>query len=222
MAVILIKIERDLVERFPGLSAHVLRIRDVTVKREHPDMERFRAEAVEGVRRRWTLDQLREYPIFRAYRDFFWRVGVDPTKTRPAAEALIRRILHGNLLPRINTLVDAYNIASIDTAVALAAFDEETIEGEPLMRTAKAAEEFLGIGMDKPVRLGGGEVVVSDERKLIAIYPYRDAEVTKVDERTRSVWMLVCGVPNIDAEALAEAGRVAQDYVIRFNDGSAS
>lgn len=172
------------------------------------------------VKSRWTLDQLREHPIFRAYRDFFWRIGVDPTKTRPAAEALIRRILHGSPLPRINTLVDSYNIASIDTAIALAAFDEDKLVGELLMRSATTGEEFLGIGMEKSIVLRGDESVIVDGEKLVAVYPYRDADSTKVTETTKNVLMLVCGVPNIDDAILSRAGRVAVDYVTRFCGGS--
>lgn len=216
----LLEVDHGLSARFPGLSARIIRIRGVEVRREHPELERFKAEIIERVRARWTLDQLREHPLFRAYRDFFWRVGVDPTKTRPAAEALVRRLLHGRPLPRINTLVDTYNLASVDTAVALAAFDEDGLVGELLMREAEAGEEFLGIGMERPVVLQGGEAVVADGEKLIAIYPYRDADACKIKERTGNVLMLVCGVHNIDDETLERAGRIAVEYVTRFCGGS--
>ena len=216
----LLEVDRGLSSRFPGLSARIIRIRGVEVRRGHPELERFKAEVIERVRARWTLDQLREHPLFRAYRDFFWRVSVDPTKTRPAAEALIRRLLHGRPLPRINTLVDAYNLASVDTAVALAAFDENGLVGELLMREAEAGEEFLGIGMERPAVLRGGEVVVADGEKLVAIYPYRDADACKITEETGQVLVLVCGVPNIGDEALDQAGRVAVEYVTRFCGGS--
>ena len=215
-----LRVDPGLSARFPGLAARVVRVRGVEVRRSHPELECFKAEVVERVRSRWTLDELREHPLFRAYRDFFWRIGVDPTKTRPAAEALIRRVLRGRPLPRINTLVDAYNLASIETAVALAAFDEDGLAGEPLMREAEAGEEFLGIGMERPVVLRGGEAVVTDGEKLIAIYPYRDAEACKITEGTENVLMLVCGVPQIDDDALARAGRVAVEYVTRFCGGA--
>ncbi len=214
------KVDPLLSSRFPGLGAQIVVIRDVKVRREHPELERFKAEVAGRVRERWTLDELRENPLFRAYRDFFWRIGVDPTKTRPAAEALIRRILRGQTLPRINTLVDAYNLASIDTAVALAAFDAAGLVDELVMREAKAGEEFLGIGMEKPRVLQGGEAVVADAEKLVAIYPYRDAEACKITEKTERTLMLVCGVPNIDDETLSRAGRVAVEYVTRFCGGS--
>jgi len=214
------RVEAELCAKFPGLSARVVRIRGVEVKRSDPELEEFKAEVIRRARERWTLDQLREHPLFRAYRDFFWRIGVDPTKIRPAAEALIRRVLRGRPPPRINTLVDAYNAASIDTAVALGAFDMDGLAGELVMREAVEGEEFLGIGMDDPVVLRGGEAVVADEEKLIAVYPYRDAEACKVTEGTVNVLMLVCGVPNIGEATLERTGRIAVEYVTRFCGGT--
>ncbi len=215
-----LNVDQGLQSKFPGLKAQVFRVNGVEVRRSDAGLEEFKAEVVERTKEKWRLDQLREHPVFRAYRDFFWRVGVDPTKTRPAAEALIRRVLRGRPLPRINTLVDAYNLASIDTAIPLAAFDVGGLVGELTMREAVEGERFLGIGMDKPVVLEGGEAVVEDEEKLIAVYPYRDADACKITLETRDTLMLVCGVPNIGDEVLERAGRVTVDYITRFCGGS--
>ena len=173
------------------------------------------------VRERYDLGSLKDEPILRAYRDFFWRVGIDPTKNRPAAEALIRRILQGKTIPCINTLVDSYNLVSIKTEIALAAFDAEKLKGNLLMRFATEGEEFLGIGMEKPMRLQGIEIVVSDVEKLVAIYPHRDADDTKITEETKNVLLLVCGVPGIREETLLDAARVAIEYITRFCGGEA-
>ena len=215
-----LNVDQGLQSKFPGLKAQVFRVNGVEVRRSDAGLEEFKAEVVERTKEKWRLDQLREHPVFRAYRDFFWRVGVDPTKTRPAAEALIRRVLRGRPLPRINTLVDAYNLASIDTAIPLAAFDVGGLVGELTMREAAEGERFLGIGMDKPVVLEGGEAVVEDEEKLIAVYPYRDADACKITLETKDTLMLVCGVPNIGDEVLERAGRVTVDYITRFCGGS--
>ena len=78
---------------------------------------------------------------------------------------------------------------------------------------------FYGIGMEKPLVLKGGEIVVSDEEKLIAVYPYRDADNTKVTEKTENVSIVVCGVPGINKETLENASRVTMEYINRFCDG---
>ena len=215
-----LRIDPNLGAKFPGLNALIIRVKGVEVKRESVKLEEFKTEVTEKTKNLWNLDELKEHPVFRAYRDFFWRMGVDPTKTRPAAEALIRRVLRGRPLPRINTLVDAYNLASIETAIPLAAFDEDGLAGELLMREAVSGEEFIGIGMERPVVLKGGEPVVEDGEKLIAIYPHRDADACKITPDTTNTLMLICGVPNVDIETLERAGRVAVEFVTRFCGGS--
>jgi DNA/RNA-binding domain of Phe-tRNA-synthetase-like protein len=216
----LLDVEYELQERFPGLRALVGKVRGLDIVRKLPELEEFKSEVFKRARERWTLDQLREEETFRAYRDFFWRMGVDPTKIRPASEALLRRVLRERPLPVINTFVDAYNLASVETAIPLAAFDEDQLSGPLLMRTAVAGELFLGIGMEKPAELKGGEAVVDDGEKLVAIYPYRDADACKITTATRNALMLFCGVPNIGSSILQDASRVAVEYVTRFCGGA--
>jgi len=214
-----LKVASEVRSRFPGLQVLAADIRNVKVVRESAELEKFKVSMLAEVEKRYDLQSLKDVAVFRAYRDFFWREGLDPTKVRPAAEALIRRILRGSPLPNINSLVDAYNLASIKTEIALAAFDEDKLKGELVMRFAANGEKFRGIGMQEPKELGGGEIVISDAEKLVAIYPHRDAEETKVTEETRNVLLLVCGVPGIKEKILAEAEKVAVDYVVRFCDG---
>lgn len=207
-------------ERFPELKVAVVSVRDVDVEAENK-LDALRDEVVQWVHSTYDLDSLKDAHPFRAYRDFFWTLGIDPTKIRPASEALIRRVLRGKSIPRINPLVDAYNLASIKTGVPLAAFDLDKLRGCLVMRFAGEGEEFLGIGMKKPFRLKGGELVISDEEKLVAIYPYRDSEQAKITSETKNVLIVSCGVPGVEEERLIKAAETAVSYITRFCGGTA-
>jgi len=205
---------------FPDLTVLVVQINNVNVQSSGLKLEEFKKLVTEETRQFYDAETLKDRPVLRAYRDFFWRINVDPTKVRPAAEALIRRVVVGNPLPRINTLVDAYNLASIKTEVAVAAFDADNLRGDLIMRFARKGEKFHGIGMNKPLNLQGSEIVVQDAEKLVAVYPYRDSEDSKVSEATKNVLLLFCGVPGITEEKLLEAMKVTVDYVTRFCGGT--
>ena len=215
-----LRLDPDLSGKFPGLHAVVTHIRGVKITPQNPELESFKAQVFSETQRRWNIDDLKDNQVFRAYRDFFWKVKVDPTKTRPASEALVRRILRGNPLPTINTLVDAYNLASVTTTIPFGAFDTDRMRGTPVMREAKPGEEFLGIGMDKPYQLGGGEAVIQDDDRLVAVYPYRDADYSKVTVSTRNLMLLTCGVPGIGDAELAKAEETCVGYVTRFCGGT--
>ncbi|MFQ5838842.1 MAG: B3/4 domain-containing protein [Thermoplasmata archaeon] len=216
-----LKLREELRQNFEGLRADLLMLEGVKVLDRGEELEAYKEECFERLRGDFELEGLKDEARIRAYRDFFWRVGIDPTKIRPASEALLRRVLQGKSIPTINTLVDSYNLASMETRVALAAFDLTSLGGDLIMRFAEDGEEFLGIGMSSPVALRGKEIVVEDVAGLVAVYPYRDADRTKVSLETEDVVIMVCGVPGIDDVALAEAHERVSDLITRFCGGRA-
>jgi len=209
-------------EKFPGLSVGIVTVEAIENLERSESLREFGKEVEERTRGFLTAEEIKEDSIFHAYRDFFWRIGIDPTKIRPASEALTRRILLGRSLPQINTAVDAYNLASVESKIPIAAFDSEELSGELMMRFAHEGESFFGIGMKEEMTLLGGEVVISDEKRLVAVYPYRDDDKTKVTLGTRNVMLVSCGVPGIERDILIKAARLAGEYVRRFCGGSAS
>jgi DNA/RNA-binding domain of Phe-tRNA-synthetase-like protein len=180
----------------------------------------FKEQLIKEVQTKYELDTLRDIHNFRVYRDFFWRVKIDPTKIRPASEALVRRILANKPIPTINTVVDSYNLVSIKTEIPIAAFDRDQLDGSLLLRYVNPGELFRGIGWRESKKLEGGEIVVMDSTKLVAIYPYRDADNTKITAQTRNVLMLICGAPGIEEHQLKTAAEVTIDQITRFCGGS--
>ncbi|MBS7251764.1 MAG: hypothetical protein KIH08_14420 [Candidatus Freyarchaeota archaeon] len=209
-------IDDEVLVRFPDLNAKIAVVEGVRVRGEDAGLEEFKERVFAEVRMRYTLDGLKNDERMRKYRDFFWRIGIDPTKIRPASEALIRRVLQGKALPKINSAVDSYNLASMISGVPLAAFDMDTIVGKLCMRFSRRGELFFGIGMEGPKSLSGGEIVVSDEDKLVAIYPYRDSEDTKITLKTEKIIVMACGVPGISDNDLDKALGYAVEYIRRF------
>ncbi len=213
------KFSQDLQNAFPGIYVAEGDIRSVQIAQERPGLTILKQEIIREIQSRYTLDKVKDDPVFRAYRDFFWRVGVDPTKIRPASEALVRRILSGGKIPGINTAVDAYNLASVRSGIPIAAFDADTLAGDLTLRFAREGEGFLGIGMERPVVLRKNQVIMTDEEQIIAVYPYRDSDTTKVTQKTRNIRIITCGVPNIWREQLIEAYDLCAGYLKEYAGG---
>ena len=210
---------QEVLTSFPGICVVEGDIRSVRITKENIGLEALKKEIIREIRSRYSLEQVKDEPLFRAYRDFFWSVGVDPTKTRPASEALVRRILSGGKLPIINTAVDAYNLASARSGIPIAAFDADMLTGNLTMRFPGKGELFLGIGMEKSVVLLEKQIIVTDPENIIAIYPYRDSDATKVTMDTKNIRVLMCGVPRVERENLVEAYEVCAGYLKEYAGG---
>ncbi|MBW9141288.1 MAG: hypothetical protein K1T65_06290 [Candidatus Aramenus sp.] len=162
-------------------------------------------------------DSLKNDPVVRAYRDFYWRIGVDPTKVRPSGEALRRRIARNGKLPRINDIVDAGNIASAKTLVPIGIYDLAKIMGEPSLVISKGDEEFLGIGKKSPEKVEKGiPILVDGEGRVMHIYPHRDSVLTSVDLNTKDVLVIGAGVPNVRNELVAEAVQITSNLLSKI------
>ena len=86
--------------------------------------------------------------ITAAVRAMYRRVGLDPTKTRPSSEALLRRVRRGDELPRINSLVDVINWCSLESQLPFGLYDWAQIAGDLTLRLGAAGEEYAGIRKD--------------------------------------------------------------------------
>ena len=86
--------------------------------------------------------------VISAVRTMYKQVGIDPTKTRPSSEALLRRVRKGDALPRINSLVDIINWCSLESQLPFGLYDLDRVDGGVTLRLGRAGEEYAGIRKD--------------------------------------------------------------------------
>ncbi|RLI42816.1 hypothetical protein DRO59_02955 [Candidatus Bathyarchaeota archaeon] len=204
---------------FPKLSVCIGIINNVQVEKENMQILKLKKAVSEEVRAKHNIKTLKDNPTVRAYRDFYWKLNIDPTKTRPSGEALLRRILHGKELPQISTVVDAYNLASMKTIIPISGFDKDKLNPPFHIRFARNSEEFKGIGMEKPITLTTKILVLTDEKQILCIYPYRDSDHTKITEKTRNVLIVGYGAPGISETQLREAVETTLSYIKQVSGG---
>ena len=210
---------QDVSDRFPELAVCIGTITDIHNEKENERIEQLREAVYQEVKTKHNIETLKDNPTVRAFRDFYWKLGIDPTKTRPSGEALLRRVLHGDELPRISAVVDAYNLASTKTILPISGFDVDLLNQPFHVRFAKNGETFTGIGMDKPITLTEQMLVLADQKQVLCIYPYRDTDLTKITMQTRNAMIIVYGVPGIDEQVLKEAAETTLDYIRLVSQG---
>ena len=121
-------------------------------------------------------------------RTMYKRVGLDPTKTRPSNEALLRRVKKGQTLPRINSLVDVINWCSFEFQLPYGLYDSDRINGNVTMRLGKEGEEYAGIRKDT-VHVAGRITLADDDGPFGN--PTSDSARTMVTTNTRNALVVV-------------------------------
>lgn len=168
----------------------------------------------EKIKHKYTIENLKDDLIVQEFRKFYWEfLKIDPTKIRPSGEALIRRILQGKDLPKINYFVDGYNWASAVSRIPIAAHDLDKFQGPIELRFAREGEMFQAIG-NKEIKLNGNELItVSQDGTILSQFPYRDCEKTKVIEKTKRIFVASYGVENIPKKAIEDSVNYILDFL---------
>jgi DNA/RNA-binding domain of Phe-tRNA-synthetase-like protein len=142
---------------------------------------------------------MRERPIPWAYRVFFRQIGLDPDRTRTPVEQLaLDRLQDGGFKTR-GLPADALTIATVETGIALRAFDAERIEGALCIRDSAPGEALEG----RPGELSQGTLVIADERAPAGLlFGATDGgrEVQRGTRRISVAAIQVDGVPQIAVE----------------------
>jgi len=135
-----------------------------------------------------------------AVRTMYKRVGLDPTKTRPSSEALLRRVRKGQSLPRINSMVDVCNWCSLEFQLPYGLYDAARIEGDIELRTGRQGESYPGIRKDD-VHVDG-RIALADSAGPFG-NPTSDSARTMVTTGTTRGLLVVFAPREVDARQLA-------------------
>lgn len=193
------RIDPDLSAEFPGLY-----LRYVVV-------ERGSGRSSRGLRRRLQIlsDRLagaqaiamRSKPIPYAYRVFYRHIGLDPDEQPTPVEALtLERLMKGGFVSS-NLLDDALTIATIESGVALRAFDADRVS-EPLsIRPSDEGEGLEG----RPGALPPGTLVIADEQRPVSLIFGATALGRGVSPKTGRTLLVAVGVAGVPEIAVEEA-----------------
>ena len=184
------------------LEVVVLELRELEVSEPRADFTPVVAAAVAAAKSGRVPDTASARILYR-------RFGIDPTKTRPSSEALLRRALRGDPFPRINSLVDVANVMSLLAQSPVGLYDLDRVQGPLTIRVGAVGEGYEGIRKDR-VNVGG-RLCVADTLGPCG-NPSSDSArtmITTATERAAWIWFLPVGDASIDrtAELVAQYGR---------------
>jgi DNA/RNA-binding domain of Phe-tRNA-synthetase-like protein len=158
--------------------------------------------------------QVRQHPPAEsaAVRTMYKRVGIDPTKTRPSNEALLRRVRKGQPLPRVNAVVDVINWCSVEFQLPYGVYDRQHVHGPVTLRLGRDGEEYPGIRKDT-VHVAGRLALIDEQGPFGN--PTSDSARTMVTAATTDLLVVVFAPIEIER---ARLGQVLDRTASRLSD----
>ena len=148
-----------------------------------------------------------------AVRTMYKRVGLDPTKTRPSSEALLRRVRKGDSLPRINSMVDVCNWCSLEFQLPYGLYDAAHIDGDVELRIGRPGESYPGIRKDD-VHVDG-RIALADRMGPFG-NPTSDSARTMVTTATTQAMLVVFAPREVDRSRLDTVLNATASRMIEF------
>lgn len=106
------------------------------------------SDTIKDIETNMTLDDISKEKNIKDSRELYKKIGKDPYRYRVSSEALIRRILQGKGLYKINNVVDTNNLISIISKLSVGSYDVDRLGQELTFRIGKKGESYKGIGKD--------------------------------------------------------------------------
>ena len=177
----------------------------VVVREQAPRLDQVLRTAAEGMRQRPE-----PLGVMAAVRTMYKAIGLDPTKTRPSSEALLRRVRKGGELPRINSLVDVINWCSLESQLPFGLYDADRIAGAVTLRLGREGESYAGIRKDV-VHLAG-RVALVDATGPFGNPTSDSARTMVTPETTRSV-VVIFAPSTVDGAHVERAAAMTGERV---------
>jgi DNA/RNA-binding domain of Phe-tRNA-synthetase-like protein len=190
----------------------------MTVGEDHSGLAGLRTGVVSAVRERFAdTASIGGHPTVAAMRRLFRAAGCDPTRYRPASEALLRRLVKGADLPEIHPLVDINNCLSAELAVPCCVMAEGSLGTSLVFRPGEEGESYESLR--GPFNAEAKPLLVDEIGPIDT--PITGSERVKVQPGTTRAWLVaylpkdVVPVETVQT-ALETIARVAGVGIERF------
>jgi len=215
----------DVIGRFPDFRVALIVAEDLAIGAERPrDLDAQIHKAESRIAADLAATELADVPELRSWREAYRAFGVKKTSYRSSVERLLKNIQRGAGLPRVNALVDAYNMVSAVHRMPIGADDLDRVMPPLAFRPSRPGDTFVALG--DPAATGDppkpGEVVYADAEKCLCRRWnwYQDARSAVGLQTTRAV-LTVQTLTADEAQVRAAAAGLAE-MIVRHAGGRAA
>lgn len=140
-------ISKQLQEQLPyfSISAYTFTLMESGVEKASQSITDLFQQLANTYRANYQLEDVVHIPRIKHIRDGYKKLKKDPSHTRPACEALLRRILKYGEIYRLGDAIDIGNYISLLLMKSVCMVDADTIQGDILIRIGTKEDQYEGI-----------------------------------------------------------------------------
>ncbi len=192
----------------------------MTNQQSRDEFELLWQNEVSKVHAELTAESIDSNPILVGFREIKTSIGRSPKRFVAASENLLALLLKNGTLPRINLIVDIYNLVSIQTALAIGAHDLAKVSGDIRLDITNGTEGFWPLGAKEPTGLSAGEYAYIDGgNDVICRMEVRQVEKTKVTLESTDCFFVVQGNKQTPPEYIQKGGQELVSLLKKFCGG---
>ncbi len=170
---------------------------------------------IQLLREQISIEEVSSLPLIEQNKNAYRILGKDPTRYRPSAEALTRRIVQGKGLYRVNNIVDLLNLVSIRSGYSIGGYDTDKISEKIILSLGKENEPYEAIARGT---LNIHQLPVLRDSSGAFGSPTSDSERTMVRESTQK--FLMAFFDFMSDNRLGEILQLSEKYLKEFGAGS--
>jgi DNA/RNA-binding domain of Phe-tRNA-synthetase-like protein len=157
-------------DTFPNYQVAVVIAEGLTIAPERPAaLDALITQREAAARAQWGSTELSQIPGIAAWRAAYKAFGIKQTRYRSSVERLVKNVLAGRALARVNAFVDLYNAVSLAHVLPLGADDLDRVTPPLAFRYAREGDSFVDMAEegDAPEAPKPGEVVYADAAHVL-------------------------------------------------------
>ena len=209
-----IQIDPAILQTFPQYSLMVIYAQGLQNLESQPWSTEILRQAEQRIR--FTTQKPAEHPHIAAWRSAYAEFGLKPSKFLCSAEALLSRVVKGQDLPNINTLVDLYNAVSIASVLPIGGEDWDQLEHDLILRFAGGSELFDTFKDGQPVveHPAQGEVIWAEGNRVTCrAWNWRQGIRTRLTSNSVNAYFILDHLAPYPLEHLHTAGNQLIAYL---------
>ncbi|PSL30588.1 DNA/RNA-binding domain of Phe-tRNA-synthetase-like protein [Planomicrobium soli] len=213
-----IVVNPKILEILPDFKLGTIHYNNITVS-ESPQMLKGRLQLFQE-QLYFDLEdkEITDFPGLLEWQLIWKALGADPSRYRPSAEALFRRIRKQNYLTPVHSGVDMNSFLSLQYEIPLGLYDSDKISGNVEIAVGTERDQYEGI--NNRVNTLTHILVSKDEQGAFGS-PYVDSKRTMVTEQTVNALHIFYLRPSMDRDNAIQMLTAASNMFTGINGGTA-